>query len=220
RNSRSRAFTFSSRAEPISSPFMGENAFSRAAFTDKGVCREEIRMGETTRMSKAYKGRQFHARKARVKVDLWCEILGTKDRAVGHIRNLNVGGCRILSPSAFPVRQTVNLILAGSADGPDLHLKAELRWLGMNPTEGPFELGCRFVHSGDTERQVEGMLKGVLKSSPKKGDVRPAPSYAKFGGPLEAVRNPGAPTSGDLRKVFAEEGLERLTCGECGQHLK
>src|SRR5690348_14505562 len=79
-------------------------------------------MGETTRQAKTYTGRQLQARKARVKVDLWCEILGARDRAVGHIRNLNVGGCRILSPSAIPVKQTVNLILAGSADGPDLHL--------------------------------------------------------------------------------------------------
>jgi hypothetical protein len=164
-------------------------------------------MGDTPRLPKAYKGRQLQARKARVKVDLWCEILGAKDRAVGHIRNLNVGGCRIVSPSAFPVRQTVNLILAGSEDRPDLHLQAELRWLGMNPMEGPFELGCRFVHTGDSERQVEGMLKGVLKAGPKQS----APNYARFGGGLEAVRTPGAPTSGDLRKVFATEGLDRLT---------
>lgn len=166
-------------------------------------------MGETTRQSRAYTGRQLQARKARVKVDLWCEILGSKDRAVGHIRNLNLGGCRILSPSAFPVRQTVSLILAGSADGPDLHLKAELRWLGMNPTEGPFELGCRFVHSGGSERQIEGMLKGVLQGGTKQ-DVRTSPSYTRFGGGLEAVRSPGAPTTGDLRKVFAAEGLDRL----------
>src|SRR5262245_2203024 len=91
----------------------------------------EKRMGETTRIENAYKGRKLQARKARIKVDLWCEILGPKDRAVGHIRNLNVGGCRILSAAAFPVRQTVSLILAGPAAGPDLHLKAELRWLGM-----------------------------------------------------------------------------------------
>ena len=176
-------------------------------------------MGETTRMAKAYTGRQHQARKARVKVDLWCEILGDRDRAVGHIRNLNVGGCRILSPSAFPVRQTVSLILAGSADGPDLRLKAELRWLGMNPVEGPFELGCRFVHSGDSARQIEGMLKGVLKAAPK-AEVRNAPIYSKFGGGLEAVRTPGAPTSGDLRRVFAAEGLDRLTCGEAGRTVK
>ena len=37
-------------------------------------------MGETNRLSKAYKGRQLQARKARVKVDLWCEILGDRDR--------------------------------------------------------------------------------------------------------------------------------------------
>jgi len=168
-------------------------------------------MGETTRLKKAYRGRQQLARKARVKVDLWCEILGTRDRAVGHIRNLNVGGCRILSPSAFPVKQTFSLILPRSADGPDLHLKAELRWLAMNPSEGPFELGCRFVHSGESAREIEGMLKGVLKSAPRTADVRSAPSYSKFGGGLETVRTPGAPTSGDLRRVFAEEGLDRLT---------
>lgn len=170
-------------------------------------------MGETTRLDKAYKGRQLQARKARVSVDLWCEILGEKDRAVGHIRNLNIGGCRILSPSAFPVRQTLSLILAGSADGPDLHLKAELRWLGMNPQEGPFELGCRFIHQGGTERQVEGMLKNVLKGYVRPED-RTAPTFAKFGGGLETVRTPGAPTPGDLRKVYAAEGLDRLTRGE------
>ena len=169
-------------------------------------------MGETTRLGKVYKGRQLQARKARVRVDLWCEILGDRDRAVGHIRDLNLGGCRILSPSAFPVRQIVNLILAESMDGPDLHLKAELRWLGMNPAEGPFELGCRFVHAGDSERRVEGMLKGVLKSAPRK-DVRIAPTFSKFGGGLEAVRTPGAPTTGDLRRVFAAEGLDLLTSG-------
>jgi len=167
-------------------------------------------MGETTRLEKFYRGRQHQARKARVKVDLWCEILGNKDRAVGHIRNLNVGGCRILSPSAFPVKQTFSLILPRTVDGPDLHIKAELRWLGMNPSEGPFELGCRFVHSGGSEVEIEGMLKGVLKSAPKNAEVKSAPSYSKFGGGLEAVRNPGAPTTGDLRKVFAEEGLDRI----------
>lgn len=166
-------------------------------------------MGETTRLGKAYQGRQHQARKARIKVDLWCEILGEKDRAVGHIRNLNVGGCRILSPAAFPVRQTVSLVLAGSADGPDLRLKAELRWLGMNPVEGPFELGCRFIHAGDSQRRVEGMLKGVLKAGGA-SENRRTPSYSKFTGGLEAVRTPGAPTTGDLRKAFAAEGLDRL----------
>jgi PilZ domain-containing protein len=177
-------------------------------------------MGETTRIAKVYQGRQLQARKARVKVDLWCEILGTKDRAVGHIRNLNVGGCRILSPAAFPVRQTVSIVLAGPATGPDLHLQAELRWLAMNPMEGPFELGCRFVHSGETARQVERMLQGVLKANPRTDDNRRPPSYAKFAGGLEAVRTPGAPTAGDLRRVFAAEGLDRLVRGEPGRTVK
>src|SRR6185369_7612451 len=92
-------------------------------------------MGETTRLEQAYRGRQHQARKARIKVDLWCEILGQRDRAVGHIRNLNVGGCRILSPSAFPLRDTVSLVLAGPAAGPDLTITGQLRWLGLNPSE-------------------------------------------------------------------------------------
>lgn len=166
-------------------------------------------MGERTRIAKAYAGRQQQARKARIKVDLWCEIRGRHDRAVGHIRNLNVGGCRILSPSAFPVRETVSVVLAGPADGPDLHLQAELRWLGLHPAEGPFELGCRFVHSGGSERQVEGMLKRVMARTRVQEDRR-APVYAKFAGGLETVRTPGSPTAQDLRRVFAAEGLDRL----------
>jgi hypothetical protein len=167
-------------------------------------------MGETTRLQRAYRGRAQQARKARIKVDLWCEILGRKDRAVGHIRNLNLGGCRILSPSAFPIREEVSVVLAGPSNGPDLHLKAKLRWLGLNPHEGPFELGVQFVHSGDSARQVEGMLKGVMAKSRVEVERR-APTYAKFAGGLEATRVPGAPTAGDLRKVYAAEGLDRLT---------
>jgi len=57
------------------------------------------------------------------------------------------------------------------------------------------------------------MLKGVLKAA-SRTDVRNAPTYAKFGGGLEAVRTPGAPTTGDLRRVFAAETLDRLTSGD------
>lgn len=166
-------------------------------------------MGETTRLQRAYRGRQQQARKARIKVDLWCEILGRNDRAVGHIRNLNVGGCRILSPSAFPIREEVSVVLAGTPNGPDLHLKAKLRWLGLNPVEGPFELGVQFVHTEDSPKQVEGVLKGVMARGRVETERR-APVYAKFGGGLEAVRRPGSPTAGDLRRVLAAEGLDLL----------
>jgi hypothetical protein len=160
-------------------------------------------------VAKPYQGRPQKARKARIKVDLWCELHGAKDRAVGHIRNLTIDGCRILSPSAFPIRETLSLVLAGSAAEPDLHLKAQLRWLALNPEEGPFELGCRFVHSADSARQVERMLKGVMKGGGS-SDGRRTPTYEKFGGGLEAVRTPGAPTAKELRRVFAAEGLDRL----------
>lgn len=168
-------------------------------------------MGDTTHIGRAYQGRPQRPRKTRIKVDLWCEILGPKDRAVGHIRNLTVGGCRIMSPSAFPVRDTVSLVLAGNSDGPDLHLKAQLRWLALNPVEGPFELGVQFVHSADTVQQVERLLKAeIRKMQPPKPVERRGPVYAKFGGGLDAVRTPGSPTAGELRKVYAAEGLDRL----------
>ena len=48
-------------------------------------------MSDTTHIGRAYRGRPQKPRKTRVKVDLWCEILGVKDRAIGHIRNLTVG---------------------------------------------------------------------------------------------------------------------------------
>lgn len=165
-------------------------------------------MSEPPRNPASYRGRSEKGRRARIKVDLWCEILGTREKAVGHIRNLNLGGCKVLSPSAFPVKETVSLVLAGPASQPDLHLKAELRWLALNPLEGPFELGMQFVHSDDSASRLEGMLKGEIKRAPPPPAVAAAPaaSFSKFGSTVGA---PGQP-AGDLRKALAEVGLERL----------
>jgi hypothetical protein len=157
-----------------------------------------------------YRGRAQKARKARIKVDLWCEILGNRERAVGHIRNLNVGGCRILSPSAFPLRDTVSLVLAGpSAAGPDLTIKAQLRWLGLNPSEGPFELGVQFLHSGGTEQQIERMLRQEIKRAPIVDERRAR--VAVFTRDVETIRKPGAPNEVEVRRAVAAEGLDRLT---------
>ena len=158
----------------------------------------------------AYRGRAQQARKARIKVDLWCEILGVRDRAVGHIRNLNVGGCRILSPSPFPIRETVSLVLAGASAEPDLHIKGQLRWLALNPSEGPFELGVQFVHSGESATQVERVLRTEMRRTPP-AELRPGPSFAKFSGDLEESGKPGVPSVVDLRRNLAAEGLDRLT---------
>jgi len=156
-----------------------------------------------------YRGRAQKARKARIKVDLWCEILGHRDRAVGHIRNLNVGGCRILSPAAFPLKDTVSLVLAGPAAGPDLTVKAQLRWLGLNPSEGPFELGVQFVHSGGTEQQIERMLRQEMKRAPVVDERRT--KVAVFTRDVETIRKPGAPNEVEVRRAVAAEGLDRLT---------
>lgn len=154
-------------------------------------------------------GHPHKARKARLKVDLWCELLGGRERAVGHIRNMSVAGCRVLSPSAFPIRQTISLVLAGPAAEPDLLLKAQIRWIALNPEEGPFELGFQFVHSGGSESRVEQILKGVIRRISTMGELR-RPTFSRFTGGLEAARIPGTLTAADLRRIFAAEGLDRL----------
>ena len=162
---------------------------------------------------KPYRGRAQRARKARIKVDLWCEILGNRDRAVGHIRNLNVGGCRILSPSAFPIRDTIDLVLAGPASGPDIHVKGQLRWLGLNPSEGPFELGVQFVHNSDTAQMIERVMRSEMKRAPAPVERRPS-RVAVFTKDVETVRKPGAPNEVEVRRAVAAEGLDRFTRGE------
>jgi hypothetical protein len=133
-------------------------------------------------------------RRARVKVDLWCEVGGTRNHATAHMRNLTVGGCRLLSPCAFPKGEVVEVALAPAAHEPDFKIRAEIRWLGLNPEEGPFVLGCQFVHAGDTADRIERILKGVVKK------VAPAATAAPA-----APRKPGS-----AGLVFASEGLDRL----------
>ncbi|HLY72506.1 MAG TPA: PilZ domain-containing protein [Planctomycetota bacterium] len=132
-------------------------------------------------------------RRARVKVDLWCEVIGPNSRASAHVRNLTLGGCRLLSPCTFPKGELVEVTIPLAAYEPELRLQAEVRWLGLNPEEGPFVLGCRFVHHEDSADRIERLLRSVIKKSPQ------VPAMALSG------RKPGA-----LDLVFASEGLDRL----------
>jgi hypothetical protein len=133
-------------------------------------------------------------RRARVKVDLWCEVGGSRNHATAHMSNLTVGGCRLLSPCAFPKGEVVEVALTPEPEEPDFKVRAEVRWLGLNPEEGPFVLGCQFVHSDGTADRIERILRGVMKKAP-----RLAPSRAA------EPRKIGAP-----RLVFASDGLDRL----------
>ncbi|HEV3028913.1 MAG TPA: PilZ domain-containing protein [Planctomycetota bacterium] len=132
-------------------------------------------------------------RRGRVKVDLWCEVTGSKSHASAHVRNLTLGGCRLLSPCAFPKGEVIDIMMTLAAHEPELKLKAEIRWLGLNPDEGPFVLGCRFVHTEDSADRIERLLRNVMKKSPQT--------------PVHAVahRKPGS-----LGLVFATEELDRL----------
>jgi hypothetical protein len=132
---------------------------------------------------------QEKPRRARVKVDLWCDLTGSKGQAVGHVRNLNLGGCRVLSPCAFPKGEVVRLVLQTTPSEPDLQLDAEIRWLGLNPEEGPFELGCRFVPQEDAIDRIERLLRAVIRKTPQ--------------APVGKTAERGI-------LVFASEGLDRL----------
>jgi len=151
---------------------------------------------DTSSASPARPGRrsQEKARRARVKVDLWCDLTGSKGQAVGHVRNLNLGGCRVLSPCAFPKGEVVRLVLQTTPSEPDLQLDAEIRWLGLNPEEGPFELGCRFVPQEEAIDRIERLLRAVIKKTPQAPAANAAPAMAAERGNL----------------VFASEGLDRL----------
>ena len=133
------------------------------------------------------------ARRARVKVDLWCEVEGSRSQASAHIRNLTLGGCKLLSPCTFPKGEVVDLTLSLAAHEPYLKIQAEIRWLGLNPEDGPFVLGCRFVHSEETADRIERLLRDVMKKTPQKSIK------------ASALRKPGS-----LDLVFASEGLDRL----------
>lgn len=132
-------------------------------------------------------------RRARVKVDFWCEVSGERNHATAHIRNLTLGGCRVISPCTFPKGEVVELSISLATHEPDLKVKAEIRWLALDPEEGPFVLGCRFVHTEDSADRIERLLRGVMKKS-----TPAAPQAA-------TPRKPGS-----LGLVFASEGLDRL----------
>jgi hypothetical protein len=136
-------------------------------------------------------------RRARFKTDFECDIAGGKTHATGHVRNLTIGGCRVLSPCAFPRGVTVSLVLPTAPHEPEFRIPAEIRWLGLNPDEGPFELGLRFVHTEDTTDRVERYLRTLMKQ-----------------GTMPVVRSKrGAGESrrpGQLELVFASEGLDRI----------
>ena len=132
-------------------------------------------------------------RRGRVKVDLWCEVTGSKSHASAHVRNLTLGGCQLLSPCAFPKGVLIEVTMTLTAHEPELKVQAEIRWLRLNPDEGPFVLGCRFVHDEDTTDRIERLLRSVMKKTPQ-----------------TSVKAAGARKPGSLDLVFASEGLDRL----------
>jgi|ERR1043166_4483071 hypothetical protein len=154
-------------------------------------------------------GRGKKARKARLPVDLWCDVVGARERAVANLRNLSVGGGRFVSPSAFPIGRSITLVLPASASESELVLPAHVRWLALNTEEGLFELGIQFVHSGRSAKHLEHLLKGLMKRTPS-AQLVGARSFARFTGGLEPIFEPELSTSVEMRKAFAAVSLDRL----------
>lgn len=167
-------------------------------------------MDQPAPVAPQYKGRSQKARKARLSVDLWCEIVGNDERAVAHLLNLTVGGFRVVGPSAFPVGREVTLILPASAAEPGLELQAKVRWLHLNPSDGLFELGCQILHPEESATRIERILKDAITQSVAE-NPRIVSSFTKFTTETEPLCAPGMSSPAELRKALAAEGLARLT---------
>jgi len=131
-------------------------------------------------------------RRGRVKTDFWCDVSGSKNTAHVHVRNLTLDGCRLLSPCAFPKGDVVDLAIPVSEHEPDLKLQAQIRWLGLNPDEGPFVLGCRFIHSQESADRSKKLRRSGLKKAPKTAGQGGAGGAAEAGIAQPGVRERGA----------------------------
>lgn len=100
----------------------------------------------------------FQDREERQKVDISCELAGLGGAAEGQIRDLSVGGCRLLTPHFGFGGERLMISLSLPSPRAEMHLVAETRWSDLSPTPSLYVLGCQFVHTDQSRKHVKDLL--------------------------------------------------------------
>jgi c-di-GMP-binding flagellar brake protein YcgR len=112
-------------------------------------------------------GRAFRPREKRVPVALSCEMTGGRGRAVAQVRNLSAGGCCLHSPQRYEAQELI-VVAVRTPSSELVEFAAEVRWIADGPASDVHGLGCRFIHSPRSRRQLEAILSEVaLDPRPK-----------------------------------------------------
>lgn len=143
----------------------------------------------------AYRRRDEKPRRRRLEVDIVCDLSFGEIRATGQVHNLCLDGCLIHSPCAFPLRETVELLLDFAGGTEPLALRGQVRWMALGRSEGSVSLGIRFVHTEDTTRKLEKFLMQMIRRPQPAAQRAPRATYSEPGG---------------LKLMFASEEIGRL----------
>src|SRR5437762_9562257 len=102
-----------------------------------------------------------HDREERRKVDIPCALAGLGGGAEGRVRDLSLGGCRLLSPHFAFGGERLMISLAFPSALPELHVVAETRWSDVAAARDLYLLGCQFVHSDQSRETIQELLRAI-----------------------------------------------------------
>lgn len=104
----------------------------------------------------------------RLTVDVPCEVAGYKGRRPAKTRDLSSGGCCVLARDSYPPDDTLQCTLRSPFSGRRLDLPVQVRWVRVGSSPTPFALGCQFVLTARTRKELHALLRelGTAAASP------------------------------------------------------
>lgn len=97
-------------------------------------------------------------RQKRAPVDIKCEIGGIHGGAIGKVRDLSQGGCRVFSPHSYATGDKVALTVLIEGFATPFDFTAEVKWLDMAGSGDLYEIGLRFHHTPETYNLLRQLL--------------------------------------------------------------
>ena len=97
-------------------------------------------------------------RQSRAPVDIRCEIGGLHGAAIGAVRDLSQGGCRIFCNKTVASGEKVALTILITGFATPFDFSAEVMWLDMAGSSDLYEIGLRFVHTPESFNQLRQLL--------------------------------------------------------------